>query len=179
MCGRQGDLRSYQPAQRIGGHINDGSDRIARRRGAQVGRHYVRTLAYPPDKQGLTKIAALLRDAIAAGHIEQPAEADGRIDDESGGRARRRVEPRLQQIVHQDAWLLQIRIQIMQSFVDRAGYGRSYAFGHWSEYFLIRRQYLAVCILVGIADRQRGVAGCARACAHEECCCPRDHPLAP
>jgi len=44
---------------------------------------------------------------------------------------------------------------------------------------LICRQYLAVCILVGIADWQRDVAGCTRACAHEQRGCPHDRPFAP
>jgi hypothetical protein len=85
----------------------------------------------------------------------------------------------LQQIIYQDAWLLQIRIQIMQPFVDGPRYGRSYALGHWSEYFLICRQYLTVCVLVGIADWQRGVAGRTRACAHEERCYASNRPVAP
>src|SRR5262249_4609703 len=104
---------------------------------------------------------------------------DGCIDYESGGRARRRVETQLQQIVYQDTWFLQIRIQIMQSFVDGARYGRSYAFGYWSQYCLICRQYLAICCLVGIAAVQRGAAGRALACAHEQRCHPRGRPFAP
>src|SRR5262245_44283412 len=67
----------------------------------------------------------------------------------------------------------------MQSFVDGARYGRSYAFGYWSQYSLICRQHLAICCLVGIADRQRRVTGQTCACAHEQRCYPRGRPFAP
>src|SRR5262249_24873964 len=153
-------------------------DGIARGRGAHEGRHHVGTLAYSPNKQSLTEIAALLRGAIAARQINQPADAEGCIDHEPGGRECLCVEAQLQQIVYQDARLLQIRIQIMQPFLDGARYGCSYALRQWSEYLLICRQYLAICVLVGIADWQRGVAGPTRACAHEQRCYPRDRPFA-
>jgi hypothetical protein len=121
----------------------------------------------PPNKQSLAEIAALLRQTMLACDIDKPTESQSRIHDEAASRLCRRFESALQQVIYEDARLLQIRIQVMHAVVHGPRYHRLHGFGCWSQYLLIRRQHLTIHFLIGIADRQRCVSRRSRASAQE------------
>ena len=78
----------------------------------------------------------------------------------------RRAEAALQDVVAEDARLLQVVVQI----ADAVGHGRRRRFddiGDWVEHDLVRAKNAPVKLLVGIVNRQRCVTGRARAGAEE------------
>ena len=137
MVGARPNSRAQNPADRIAHHIDAGADGIAQRRGAKIGSYDIRTLGDAPDEQGLAEIAALPLQARLARNIEKAAHAYGRIGDETAGRRDGCTEAQLQDVVREDARLLQVGIQIVQPVVDRPRRDHLDDLGYWVKHCLI------------------------------------------
>ncbi|HEY6754847.1 MAG TPA: hypothetical protein VI077_09055, partial [Pseudolabrys sp.] len=146
-------MRSEQEADRIAEAIDDIADGIARRSGAPVRPHHVGAFTNTPDKQCLTEVAGLLRDSFAARKIDQAADSECRVHGKTRSRLAASLEAALQQIVQEDPWLFQIRIEIVQTIMHGARHDRLHSLGDWAQHFLIHRQNLAIGVLVRILER--------------------------
>ena len=76
-----------------------------------------------------------------------------RIHGEAGSRMQGCLEAELQDIIYENARLLQVRIKIVQAVVHGPRRHRLDDFGDWAEHRLICLQDLAICLFVGIVDR--------------------------
>jgi len=176
---RDPDLRSGQQADRIAKAIDDVADRIARRGGAPIGPNHVGTFVDAPDKQCLSKIAGLLRDAFPAREIDKAAESERRVHGKTRGSLAGGVDAALQQIVHEDTRLFQVVIEIVQAVVHGLRHDFLDSLSDRAQHFLIHRQHLAIGLLVRILERQRCVARGRGAGTHNDRQCDCDRPSAP
>ena len=91
---------------------------IAQRRGTVIGLLDKGTRGDAPDEQGLAKIAGLLRKSAGRGDVDKAAETEDRIEHEALQRHGGRAEAALQDVVAENARLLQVRVQILQTVAD-------------------------------------------------------------
>ena len=102
------------PPDGIADRIHDSADRIALRRGTEIGAHHVAARRDAPDEHGLAEIAGLLRQSALRGDVEQAAEAESGVEDDAADRNAGGVEAPLEDVVGEDARLFQVRIQILE-----------------------------------------------------------------
>src|SRR6185312_13620036 len=95
-------------------------------------------------------------------HVDQAAKPKNRIENEALQRDARCSESTLQEVIAENAWFVQVVGQI----ADTVGHGRRRRLddiGDRVEHHLIDPENAAIELLVGVVDRQRRVAGNARA----------------
>jgi len=101
----------------------------------------------------LAKVASLLRESFAACKINQAADSECRVHGKTRSRLAGRLKATLQQIVHEDPWLFQIRIKIVHPIMHGARYDRLHGLCNRAQHFLIHSQNLAIGVLVRILKR--------------------------
>src|SRR6185312_899262 len=86
---------------------------VAHRAGAEQGQHQEVAFGYAPARQGDAEVGGLQRQAQPGGRIEDAAHADGEVDQETPGVAQRFGRPRLQQVVGDRDWQLDVGEEVV------------------------------------------------------------------